>query len=323
MLAKIRNNNKIYLSPVIAVSTKSYFKSKVVVFNEDYSKLIVVKAHDKINTNVLFLDADYKDFVVIEDNFHSIFENKNIFKIVEKEKYSTEMLDKAKSLLYQISKTENVLDDERILNTCFGSFEDIYVLATSKKDNIFEMLLNSTFGYYIILRCQDVKINDFIGAHSLIFEDCTLEKNGDNIVLNFTDLFSDENYIIKAHKITFDLLFETCFNFSKYDFKIANNSLIVTNDNKQLTYNLMSNIINFPKENTVGIYETFQDEEEFDFYFFGDGFIILLELGFEIKGPRYYKKCHEKAHVLRQNVLDNNLYLEPNFITVLEDENLD
>ena len=70
MIAKILNNNRVYYSPVFAVNL-SYANFKAIVFDELYSKLIVVDIYERHRTRLLFLNFNYDNFAINTANFKS------------------------------------------------------------------------------------------------------------------------------------------------------------------------------------------------------------------------------------------------------------
>lgn len=93
MIAKILNNNSVYYSPVFAVNL-SYANYKAIVFDDLYSKLIVVDIYERHRTRLLFLDFNYGNFAKDTGNFKSYWNYKDIFKMIKKHKYSLEVLMK-------------------------------------------------------------------------------------------------------------------------------------------------------------------------------------------------------------------------------------
>ena len=61
MIAKIRNKDKIYDSVVFAFSY-NHRKSKVVVFDETYSKLIVINYSWNSNVSIMFTNYDCENY---------------------------------------------------------------------------------------------------------------------------------------------------------------------------------------------------------------------------------------------------------------------
>ena len=100
MFAKIMIGNEVYISPVMALKLSGW-NSKAVVLNADSSKLIVIDLFRSNSSNqFLLIDYNHDNFEIVENNFKSYWNKRNIFKIVKSKKYTLEMLNEAKNILH-------------------------------------------------------------------------------------------------------------------------------------------------------------------------------------------------------------------------------
>ena len=97
MFAKIMIGNEVYISPVMAL-TLSGWNSKAVVLNADSSKLIVIDLYRSNSSNqFLLIDYNHDNFEIVENNFKSYWNKRNIFKIVKIEMNEIDSLNVALS----------------------------------------------------------------------------------------------------------------------------------------------------------------------------------------------------------------------------------
>ena len=99
------HKDKVYDSVVFAVSYKSR-KSKVIVFDETYTKLIVLNYSWNSEIDVMFTNYDTENFRINEDKFKVYWNNKNFFKLVENEQYGVDILQEAKNMQTKVEKKE-------------------------------------------------------------------------------------------------------------------------------------------------------------------------------------------------------------------------
>ena len=107
MFAKILNNNKVYYSPVFALTMKGR-NNKAIVLDESFTQLVVVDFFQKYEYKMLFLDYNAENFAINENDFKSYWNDRKIFEIVKRKKYTQKMLDDAKELLSKSTKQDFV-----------------------------------------------------------------------------------------------------------------------------------------------------------------------------------------------------------------------
>jgi hypothetical protein len=163
MIAKFRINSKIYYSVVFAVQYKGW-SSKIIAFDETYTRLVVIDYWSKKGINIIFTDYSHDDWEINTDNFKSYWDINNIFSIVKKQKYSKEMLEEAKKIQSRIVCDKFISlsnsNDIEALTSSSLEFHDSYTVKLEAKDDNLKILFNTTWGSYIYLECEGVTQNN-------------------------------------------------------------------------------------------------------------------------------------------------------------------
>lgn len=252
MFAKILNDNNVYLSPVFALSFNRE-NSKVVVFDETYSSLIV----KKIYSDVFFLNFDDSDFQIVEETFKCLWNDRDIFRKVKNGKYSQEMLEEAKRTIQDMEISELYpLDHERdfegfLLNV--GHFHDAYVLGMKQEEHDLELLINTTWGSLVKLKCCGVLSHNLEIGDS--FFHCTIEKDEDGIYFSLDYADGNIEKILKTKEVYFDILFE--IPLRRFDYVLRENSVLFYHRKNQLEIKFEefdTSFLDFEEKRTVGYY---------------------------------------------------------------------
>ncbi len=210
MFAKIFQNNKTYISPVLALSSCGW-RSQAVVLNEDGSALIVKDILSRAyQTEVLFINFDYGDFAIAEEKIKCLWQEPNIFQLVKKRKYSQAMLDEAlerakRAPTAAFYPLENEHDIEGLLWSV-SDFHDAYVLGMQEKDGELELLIDSSWGEFVRLKCRGVERNDLKAGDTFSF--CEITRGEQAIEFSFDAFSCVERKLLKAQEICYDVLTE-------------------------------------------------------------------------------------------------------------------
>ena len=258
MLAKILDNNSIYYSPVFAISTKGVH-SQAVVFDSAFSQLIVVDIFDKYRYKLFFIDYNTDGYAIDEDQFKSYWNDKHIFRSVRRKKYTSAMLAEAKAVLSKSNvrewiKIKNQSDLEALqINT--GSFHDGYVLGMCEKDGTLEILLDTSWGAFILLKCQGVIENDLIIGQ--MYYDCEMHTDNACTELSFDHMTHSGKATLKAKTIEYLPLFEKRIKINDYEYLFESGCLILkqNNGNHITKVNIASgDILDFKQRSIAGYY---------------------------------------------------------------------
>lgn len=253
MQAKIKHKDGVYYSPVFAVSQMNY-RNKAVVFDRSFTQLIVVDIF-KDRYSLLFTDYNADDFCINEPAFKSYWDDRNIFTTVKRKRYSPQMLEEAKRILGQSAfaeftaiKSEADLDG---LELNHGAFHDGYVWGMHEKDGALEILLDTSWGSLIILRCKEIIQNTLqIGV---MFFYCNMSMTDGNIELEFTPLSYPNEMILQAKHVEFRPLFEQRMALRNFEYGFANGHLVITLSGKQIEIdNTRSVVLDFRQRNVLG-----------------------------------------------------------------------
>ena len=257
MIAKILNNNSVYYSPVFAVNL-SYANYKAIVFDELYSKLIVVDIYERDRTRLLFLDFNYDNFAINTVNFKSYWNHKDIFKIIKKHKYSLEMFEEAKRILSgcdftDIVSIESKFDIEALeYNT--GYFHDAYILGMTQNNDTLEIFINTTWGSFVILTCEGIIENTLKIGDVFFHCDMRIDDNGE-IEFSFDSENDGNERVLKVKFMKYKLLFDKSFTIQKLDYSLMNEELLLKFNNKELVLNfkdINNNLLDLKDRNIVG-----------------------------------------------------------------------
>ena len=257
MLAKIMHKNGVYYSPVFAVST-SYPNSKVVVFDPSFSYLTVVSLFREVTYTTLLVNYNTNNFAINEENFKSYWNDKNIFKTVKRKKYTPEMLTDAKEILKQSTYQEFTKiqspSDLEALSINSGAFHDGYILGMCEKDGSLEILFDTSWGSFIILRCRNILENTLrIGD---VFYHCDMQYADGYVELSFSQMCYENPTVIKALDVEFKPLFGKKLKLSEFDCSILNECLTIQNKQQQIHINTANHaVLDFQERNVLGYLE--------------------------------------------------------------------
>ena len=255
MLAKILHNNSVYYSPVFAVSIKRN-DCKAVVFDSTFSELVVLTIFRDTRYNILFMDYNTDNFSINEDKLKSYWNDRNIFKTIKHKKYTPEMLEEAREILTQMKPKEYTTvtsrSDLEALEWTTGSFHDGYVLAMQEKNDTLEILFDTSWGSFAILRCKGIIENTLDIGY--VFSYCYMDIDNDGIVsFSASPMSHSKECILKAKEIQFKPLFEKRIPLKKFDYIVDNHKLTIKYDNQSIKINKVNNdILDFGGRNVLG-----------------------------------------------------------------------
>lgn len=257
MIAKILNNNSVYYSPVFAVNL-SYANYKAIVFDELYSKLIVVDIYERHRTRLLFLDFNYDNFAIDTGNFKSYWNYKDIFKIIKKHKYSLEMFEEAKRILSECDFTDIVSIESKFdieaLEYNTVSFHDAYILGMTQNNDTLEIFINTTWGSFVILTCEGIIQNTLKTGDVFFHCDMRIDDNG-NIEFSFDSESDNNERVLKVKFMKYKLLFDKSFTIQKFDYSLMSEELLLKLNNKEFVVNfkdIYNNLLDLKERNVVG-----------------------------------------------------------------------
>lgn len=283
MIAKILNNDRVYYSPVFAVNL-SYANYKAIVFDELYSKLIVVDIYERHRTRLLFLDFNYDNFAIDTGNFKSYWNYKDIFKMIKKHKYSLEMFEEAKRILSECDFTDIVSIESKFdieaLEYNTGSFHDAYILGMTQNNDTLEIFINTTWGSFVVLTCEGI-IENTLKTGDVFFNcDMRIDDNGD-IEFSFDSESDSNERVLKVKFMKYKLLFDKSFTIQKFDYSLMNEELLLKLNNKEFVVNfkdINNNLLDLKERNVVGYLDLEKGFIEC-FILFNDYVITIYNLG--------------------------------------------
>lgn len=254
MFAKVLHDDTVYYSPVFAVHAK-YPINKAVVFDSSFTQLIVVKLFHRDKYNVLFLDCDDTEFAIIENDFKSYWNDRNIFKTIKRKKYTPQMLEEAKATLRKYSAkgytTIKTPSDLEALTLNTGSLHDGYVLGSRENNGVLEILFDSSWGSYLLLKCKDVIKNDLIPGQ--IFSYCDTSINNDCVELSFEPMSASQPCNLIAKHMEFKPLFEKRIAVKDFEYNFSDGNLSIKTDRDWIEINRLNNdILDFKERNVLG-----------------------------------------------------------------------
>lgn len=308
MFAKILHNDSIYYSPVFAVSMK-YSYSKAVVFDESYTELIVVDIYRDNQYTTFFMNYDTEDFSINEEGFKSYWNDRNIFKTVKNKKYSSKMLDEAKDVLrrsrqQEFAEIKSSFDlDALAINS--GSFHDGYILGMQEKNGILEILLDTSWGALIILKCQGIIENSLrIGS---VFSWCNMRVDDEYVEFSFEPMSCSNEEVLKAKQVKFKPLFVKRIDVNKFEYGFSNENLMFKNKRTWIEIDNSNNdVLDFKERSILGyIWNT--DEIHCCFVFRGD--IVYRFFDFNSNTNRA-KRTTEKIHTFQEECEKKELYFD-------------
>ena len=261
MIAKVLHNNSVYYSPVFAVSIKRN-NCKAVVFNSSFSQLIVLTIFRNARYNILFMDYNTDNFSINENNLKSYWNDRNIFKTIKHKKYTPEMLEEARKILTQMKPKEYTTvtsrSDLEALEWTTGSFHDGYVLAMQEKNDTLEILFDTSWGSFAILRCKGIIENTLDIGY--VFSYCYMDSDNDGVVsFSASPMSHSKECILKAKEIQFKPLFEKRIPLKKFDYTVDNHELTIKYDNQSIKINKVNNdVLDFSERNVLGYFQDYE-----------------------------------------------------------------
>ena len=307
IFGKVFNNDKIYVSPILAISC-GLRNCKVIIFDDNYSKLIVVDLYKDYKNMVFYLKYDYSDFAIQEEKFKSYWNDKTIFNKVSKNVYSSKMIEEAKIFLNQNNigeyygiETEKDLEG---LDINVGAFHDAYVLAMQQNSDSTEILIDTTWGSLISLRCDNITKNELKIGDS--FSSCKMNLDSDNNIEFSFDSFDGRELLLNAKKVEYKPIFVISCKTNSFNYKFVNDTLIIFDGKKEYKLNqenIADNILDLKDRNVIG-------------YFYNDDEILRCIMLFNDIAISYYEYFNFKK-------LKSNIYNRFNkFKTECKDHNL-
>lgn len=307
MIAKIRNKDKAYDSVVFAVSYKNR-KSKVIVFDETYTKLISLNYSFNSEIDVMFTNYDTENYRINEDKFKVYWNNKKFFKLVENEQYGEDILQEAKNMQSKIVKKEwyeaNDYYDLQGLIFTVGDFHDACVIKINEKEQYTEILIDTTWGFYVLLKCYDV-IDNTLNLN-YYFQDCKYSYKDGIIEILFDDEFSGLEKL-KCQKIEYKYYYERKYKVNSYSIE---NDLIIVNKNQtdeiKIDLNLIDReIFSTAEKANIGMMKYFDSLSTYTFVL-EDTFIVLKIYPKQYEDIENYKKRVEN---IKNELFEKDLFL--------------
>lgn len=258
MFAKIKHDNSVYYSPVFAVSLK-YAKCHAIVFDHTFSQLIVIEVFKGNKYTALFMDYNTDNFSINEDNFKSYWNDTNIFKTIKQKKYSPQMLTEAKQMLRLSAPQEFTViktgSDLQALEIDSGAFHDGYVMGMCEKNGMLEILLNTSWGAFIILRCRGILENSLVPGD--MFSWCDMRRDCGYVELAFESMSFAKETVLKAEHIEYKPLFEHRLDYNSFDYSFSGNRLMIRDKHcrQPIEINGAIDILDFCNQNTLGYFE--------------------------------------------------------------------
>jgi hypothetical protein len=224
MLARILYDGGVYTSPVFAVSIKRS-GIKAVVFDDSFSALTVVEMYQGNQYNLFFMNCNTDGFSIREKKLKSYWNNRRIFRAVKKGAYTPQMLQDAKNILKE-TKIEDFTviqspADLEALNFTAGNFHDAYILGMMEKDGVLEILFDTSWGSFILLRCKGVTVNELEKVESMFFH-CEMHTD-----TNGTTLCFDGCKTLKAEQMAFRPLVERRMPLHTFTYSFENGQLTI------------------------------------------------------------------------------------------------
>ena len=266
MFAKIMIGSEVYISPVMALSLSGW-SSKAVVLNADYSKLIVIDLYKSNSSNqFLLIDYSHDNFAIVENKFKSYWNNRNIFKIIKSKKYTLEMLNEAKNILdnfndskYIDVKTTKSLE---VLEFNTGSFHDAYILAMKQNGNILDILVDTTWGSLVVLKCSGIIKNTLNVGDTFFHCDMRIDEKEQYIEFNSDSPKYNEERILKVNKMSLNFLFEKQTVLKKFDYSINDDGidLKLNNIDYSISYrDIHNDFLDLKERNVIGYIDNDND----------------------------------------------------------------
>ena len=280
IFGKVFNKDKIYISPIFAISC-GLRNCKVIIFDENYSELIIADLYKDYKNTIFYLKYDYSDFAIQEERFKSYWNDKDIFNRIRKKDYSFKIIEEAKKFLNKNNTKEYYAiaseKDLEGLDINVGGFHDAYVLAMKQNAKNVEILIDTTWGSLISLRCYGVLKNELKIGDS--FSCCTMNIDNDNNIEFSYDSFDGRELLLKSEKIEYKPFFVISCKTNSFNYKFANDGLIIVNGKKEYKINqesIVDDVLDFKERNVIG-------------YFYNDDEILRCIMLFNDFAVSYYE----------------------------------
>lgn len=266
MFAKIMTENEVYISPVMALSLSGW-SSKAVVLNADYSKLIVIDLYKSNSSNqFLLIDYSHGNFAIVENNFKSYWNKRNIFNIVKSKKYTLDMLNETINIANNFNDSKYIdvktTKSLEVLEFNTGSFHDAYILAMKQNDNILEILVDTTWGSLVILKCSGIIENTLSVGDAFFHCDMRIDEKEQYIEFNFDSPKYNEERILKVNKMSLNFLFEKQTVLKNFDYSINDDGidLKLNNIDYSISYrDIHNDFLDLKEKNVIGYIDNDND----------------------------------------------------------------
>lgn len=292
IFGKVFNKDKIYISPIFGINC-GLTNSEVIIFDENYTELIVADLYKDYKNIIFYLKYDYGDFAIQKEKFKSYWNDKDIFKRIRKKDYSFKIIEEAKKFLndYDINEYYAIASEKDLegLDINVGGFHDAYVLAMKQNAENVEILIDTTWGSLISLRCYGVLKNELKIGDS--FSCCTMNIDNDNNIEFSYDSFDSRELLLKSEKIEYKPFFVISCKTNSFNYKFANDGLIIVNGKKEYKINhenIVDDVLDLKERNVIG-------------YFYNDDEILRCIMLFKDFAVSYYEYFNFKK-------LKNNIY---------------
>ena len=205
MTAKVLFGGEVYYSPVFAVSWRRG-RSDAIILNKDRTGLVCVRIYGSSDYKTVITDFDDTDYAIAETDFKSYWNDRGIFNKVRKGKYSPEMLREAVEMAENVTYDGDFIEINtpmrlRAFETASSYFHDGSVLGIFEKDGCTEILVDSPWGSFLLLRCEDVRENGLKEGDFLF--DCETSLDNGEITLSFVSANDDSTPILRAKAISY------------------------------------------------------------------------------------------------------------------------
>ena len=321
MIVKIIDKDKTYVSPVFAYS--NYKHTKIVVFNETFSELIVLRCFDfRASYKVVFLDFNCENFAIQSEKLKSYWDDEDIINVVKKKRYTKEQFDEAVELLKSTEYSEtltinNENDIEAFLHNVWH-FHDACVMEMKEANDDCTIQMDTFNGGFLLMHCTGVIANDLEIGDGLY--EAKVEIDSDNSV---TIVFG-ENLILKAKNIQYKIVAGINYSTRNFDFSFDGDTLTIVHDKRQSKINL-ADLREKAKEfmieeNVIGFLDREDESRRLSIF---DGERMLHFHGYDIYyGGKRDKKLAEKYRELEEELKMRNFFLNDEVLARIGDYTL-
>ena len=285
IFGKVFNKDKIYISPIFAISC-GLRNCKVIIFDENYSELIIADLYKDYKNTIFYLKYDYSDFAIQKEKFKSYWNDKDIFNRIIKKDYSFKIIEEAKKFLNNcdINEYYTIASEKDLegLDINVGSFHDAYVLAMKQNAENVELLIDTTWGSLISLRCYGVLKNELKIGDS--FSSCTMNIDNDNNIEFLYDSFGGRELLLKSKKIEYKIFPVISCKTNSFNYMFVKDSLIIVNGKKEYKINhenIVDDVLDLKERNVIGYF--YHDEDILNFIILFNDFTVSYHEYFNFK----------------------------------------